>query len=272
MHDSALDKARVFREAYLRHVETQPLTVLDVGSAVVERQEKSNRDVMTNPNWTLVGLDIEVGVNVDVVVKDPYDWSEIATGSVDVVTCSEVFEHAEFFWITILEIARVLKTNGLAFITSPGSGPLHRFPVDCWRFYDDAFPALSRYAELTLLESQVQWAPAYRKGLQWRDASAIFQRPVRSPEEEAAAFARIAAGKLLAKQKVGADAFTRLPEAPASVAASVIGPIEPKQAFARREAELLKGTSAISRKSHLIARRLREILHMVRTPLDKIHF
>ena len=177
MHLSALDKARVFRSAYLSGLEDAPLTILDVGSAIVDPTQHSNRDAMTNPRWTLTGMDIEPGLNVDVAVADPYDWREVESGSVDVVTCSEVFEHAEYFWVTILEIARVLRPRGLAFITSPSPGPLHRYPVDCWRFYDDGLPAVARWGGLTVLDAQVQWMPVYRKGMQWRDASIVLQRP-----------------------------------------------------------------------------------------------
>jgi hypothetical protein len=270
MHDSALDKARVFRTAYLAEVEMAPLVVLDVGSAVAEPNQKSNRDVMSNPNWRLLGIDIEPGPNVDIVVTDPYDWTEVTTASVDVVTCSEVFEHAEFFWITMLEIARVLRANGLAFITSPSSGPLHRFPVDCWRFYDDAFQALAKYAQLNLLESQVQWAPAYQKGIQWRDCSAVLQRPTRSPAKEAVAFARITAGKMLARHNVQVDDFAHLPLTPPQIEVSPISPMRGKRAFARREADLLKSTSSVRRKEHLIQRHVREIGRIVRLPLEKI--
>src|SRR5690606_10867708 len=87
MHESALDRARIFREYYLNAVEDTPLTILDVGSAVVDGQAKSNRMVMTNPAWKLIGLDIVPGINVDVVVAEPYNWREIATASIDVVTC-----------------------------------------------------------------------------------------------------------------------------------------------------------------------------------------
>jgi len=270
MHDSALDKARSFRNAYLAKVEQTPLVILDVGSAIAEPNQKSNRDVMSNPNWQLLGIDIEPGLNVDIVVTDPYDWTEVTTASVDVVTCSEVFEHAEFFWITMLEIARVLKTNGLVFITSPSSGPLHRFPVDCWRFYDDAFQALAKYSQLTLLESQVQWAPAYQKGIQWRDCSAVLQRPVRLPAEEAVAFARIVAGKMLARRNVQVDDLADVPLGPPQIEVSSIASMTDKHAFAHREAELLNSTSSIRRKEHLILRHMREIGRIVRLPLDQI--
>ena len=70
MHASANDKARVFRKAYLAEVEAAQLTVLDVGSAIVDGQSLSNRDVMTNPAWTLRGMDIEPGLNVDIAVAE----------------------------------------------------------------------------------------------------------------------------------------------------------------------------------------------------------
>ena len=121
---SALDKLRTFRTAYLASHESAPLTVLDVGSAIAHPAHDSNRTIMENPAWSLQGLDIEAAVNVDIVVAEPYDWREVPSGSVDVVTCSQVFDHAEYFWITMLEIGRVLKVNGVAFINAPGSGPL----------------------------------------------------------------------------------------------------------------------------------------------------
>jgi SAM-dependent methyltransferase len=267
MHDSALDKLRVFRSVYLDGLESTPLSILDVGSAVAHPGHDSNRTVMENAAWTMRGLDIEAGINVDIVVAEPYDWREVPAGSVDVVTCSQVFEHAEYFWITMMEISRVLKVHGLAFINAPGSGPLHRYPVDCWRFYDDAFPALARYAGLDLLEAQVQWAPAYRKGLQWRDATGIMQRPVRTPEEEQAMACRIAAAKLSAKATIGVAELGAVGAAAVEAAASVIGPRQGQGALEKRAGTLMADASALSRKAFLIRRELRSIGEIIRRPI-----
>jgi hypothetical protein len=267
MHDSALDKLRTFRSAYLSSVEAAALSVLDVGSAVASPGHDSNRSVMRNDAWTLRGLDIAAGENVDVVVAEPYDWREVPTGTIDVVTCSQVFEHAEYFWITMMEISRVLKVHGVAFINAPGSGPLHRYPVDCWRFYDDAFPALARYAGLDLLESQVQWAPAYRKGLQWRDATAIMQRPVRTAGEEQAMAWRIAGAKLSAKAEIAHETLMAVAAPPLPAAVSAIGPLQGQAALERRAATLLEATSTLSHKLFLIRRELRSIGEIVTRPL-----
>jgi SAM-dependent methyltransferase len=267
MHKSALDKLATFRRAYLAGVEDAPLAVLDVGSAVADPAHDSNRSEMQNPAWTLRGLDIEAAPNVDIVVAEPYDWREVPSGSVDVVTCSQVFEHAEYFWVTMMEISRVLKTHGLAFVNAPGSGPLHRYPVDCWRFYDDAFPALARYAGLDLLESQVQWAPAYRKGLQWRDATGIMQRPLRTPEAEAGMARRIAAAKLSAKADVSQEDLRALEVAPGQVEVSAIGPQAGRNSLAAREDQVIAGASTLSHRAFLIRRELRNIGQILTRPL-----
>ena len=224
MHDSAFEKAQVFRRAYLGPYQDEALTVLDVGSAVVTEGHRSNRQAFENPNWRYLGLDIQAAPNVEVVVADPYDWREVADASVDVVACSQVLEHTEFFWITILEIGRVLKPNGLAFIVAPGAGPLHRYPVDCWRFYDDGLPALARWGELTVLESAVQWRPVYARGNRWRDAAIILQRPLRLPAEEARATAK---NRLVMAAHTGAEK-----------AAAPGAPSLPSQASSRRRAVL----------------------------------
>lgn len=270
MHDSALDKLRTFRNAYLGPYESVPLRVLDVGSAVAHPGHDSNRTVMENPAWTLQGLDIEPGINVDVVVAEPYDWREVPSGSIDLVTCSQVFEHAEYFWITMLEIGRVLKTNGVAFINAPGSGPLHRYPVDCWRFYDDAFPALARYAGLTLVEAQVQWAPAYRKGLQWRDATAIMQRPVRDAQTEQQVAWRTAGAKLSARAAVAPSDLAAVTADAVVPQVSPLAVLEDRGSLRRRESEMLAAESPWARRAFLIRRELRSIGQILSRPLSDL--
>jgi SAM-dependent methyltransferase len=265
MHDSAFEKAQVFRRAYLAPYENEPLTVLDVGSAVIETHS-SNREAFANPAWRYIGLDIEPGPNVDVVVADPYDWREVETGSVDLVACSQVFEHTEFFWITILEIARVVRPNGLAFIIAPGAGPLHRYPVDCWRFYDDGLPALARWADLTVLESRVQWRPVYRRGNKWRDAAIVLQRPVRTAGDEAKAEAK---SRLVKAAYAGTEAG---PPATAieALKPSVIQPASSLDALAAHEDRLLRTRSALSHKLSLAGIHLRAIRRLAATKLEEI--
>jgi SAM-dependent methyltransferase len=261
MHDSAFEKAQIFRHAYLPSYEDTALTVLDVGSAVVAEGHRSNRQAFENPRWRYVGLDIEAGPNVDVVVADAYDWREVADASADVVACSQVLEHTEFFWITILEIARVLRPNGLAFLVAPGSGPLHRYPVDCWRFYDDGLPALARWAELTVLESAVQWRPVYARGNQWRDAAIVLQRPARSAAEEAQAAAR---NRLVKAAHAGTGPTMTAPET-SLPEPSIIAPARGLGALAKHEEALAAVKSPLAYKASLAGGHLRAIRRLLAT-------
>jgi hypothetical protein len=80
----------------------------------------------------------------------------------------------------MLEVARVLKPNGLCCIIAPSGGHEHRYPVDCWRFYADGFDALARYANLVPLKAVTQWEnlPQYDIGTnEWHDSLLIAQKP-----------------------------------------------------------------------------------------------
>jgi SAM-dependent methyltransferase len=176
MHLSSLEKMEKFCSKYLAEKRSESLQVLDLGSQDVNGSYKQFFDV---PSWRYVGMDMYPGKNVDIVLKDPYDWGEIATGSVDVLISGQAFEHIEFFWITMQEIARVLKPNGLCCIIAPAGGYEHRYPLDCWRFYPDGFSALARFAKLHVEEVYTQWDSApYADGSEiWKDSVLIARKP-----------------------------------------------------------------------------------------------
>jgi len=115
---------------------------------------------------------MEAGENVDVVVEDPYDWKQISNESYDVVFSGSCFEHVEFPWLTIKEIARVLKVGGLTCNIAPAVGEEHRYPVDCWRIYPDGFIALAKWAKLEPLYTHANWK---QKGL-WVDSVLIAKK------------------------------------------------------------------------------------------------
>ena len=56
-----------------------------------------------------------------------------------------MLEHCEFFWRAFEEVIRVVKDDGFVFLIAPSAGPEHRYPVDCYRFYADAYHALAKY-------------------------------------------------------------------------------------------------------------------------------
>ncbi|HEY2030436.1 MAG TPA: methyltransferase domain-containing protein [Myxococcales bacterium] len=119
------------------------------------------------------------GKNVDVVLRSPYRWREFGDASFDVVVSGQAFEHIEYFWITMLEVARVLKPGGLCCLIAPAGGYEHRYPVDCWRFYRDGFRALARWAPLETLEAATQWETQHHPDGSdvWMDTLLVARKP-----------------------------------------------------------------------------------------------
>jgi SAM-dependent methyltransferase len=154
MHKSSIDKMKYFMEKYLQDRFTEKLYILDLGSQNIGG---SYRSIFNKSEWKYVGLDLEKGDNVDIVLENAYEWNEIESNSVDVLVSGQTLEHIEYFWITVLEIQRILKNNGLCCLIAPSSGYEHRFPVDCWRFYPDGMKAIAKFANLEVLEVSTQW-------------------------------------------------------------------------------------------------------------------
>ena len=178
MHTSSHEKLAAFVTTYLTDFRDQSLTILDVGSQVVADQPLSYKPLFNAPAWTYTGLDVEAGLNVDVVPANDYRWDELGADSFDVVVSGQAFEHIPFFWATAFEIGRVLRPGGVAVITAPGRGPQHRFPVDCWRFHDDGFEAIADYLGFEVLDVFTEWGRNM-----WEETILVMRKPVWSPAE-----------------------------------------------------------------------------------------
>ncbi len=154
MHESSLLRMQWFVDTYL---DTQKsASVLDVGSYDVNG---SYKQFFTGPRFTYTGLDMVSGPNVDYVLKNPYQWEEFPDAAYDVVVSGQTFEHTEFFWLTLAEMARVLRPGGYLCIIVPRCDKLHRYPVDCYRFDTDGMIALARYCNLSPLHASTDLAP-----------------------------------------------------------------------------------------------------------------
>ncbi len=78
----------------------------------------------------------------------------------------------------------------LACIVAPSAGKVHRFPLDCWRFYPDSWAALCGYVGLELLETYRE-EPDWRivaPGAGWGDAMMVARKPELADEVTRKAF------------------------------------------------------------------------------------
>lgn len=172
MHPSALEYGKIFFEAYCNKL--NGATVVDLGSQNVNG---SLKDVCPS-NLKYIGVDFVEGKGVDVVLDDPYNLP-FEEGSIDIVVCSSCFEHSDFFWVAFNEILRVLKPSGLLYLNVPSNGYIHRYPVDCWRFYPDAGRALVKWGQHNgynpaLLESFIGKKVSSNPEGEWNDFVAVF--------------------------------------------------------------------------------------------------
>jgi SAM-dependent methyltransferase len=111
---------------------TTPKKILEVGSrqAVNQNALADLRPLFTESSF--VGLDMQSGPGVDVVASA--EKLPFPDRSFDLVFCLETLEHADKPWLICDEIQRVLKTNGVAIISSQQNFPIHLHPSDYFRY------------------------------------------------------------------------------------------------------------------------------------------
>lgn len=156
MHASSILRMEWFVQNYASKMLSEKIKILDVGSYDVNG---SYKNLFLDKKYDYYGLDMENGPNVDIVLTNPYDWKQLETDSFDIVISGQAFEHIEFFWITMAEMARVLKHDGLLCVIAPNGFKEHRFPVDCYRFFTDGMISLARYVSLEPLHAHTNCAP-----------------------------------------------------------------------------------------------------------------
>jgi SAM-dependent methyltransferase len=155
MHE---ESRHYMHEAFLAHAAKRPPgLVLDVGAGA---RLGFHRTLWEGQGWRYHGLDLAEGPNVDVRLDDPWLFP-LDDNAYDAVISGQMLEHNEFFWLTFLEMARVLKMGGLMIHIAPSRGIEHRDPQDCWRFYRDGMTALARWAGLDCIEATTDWAPEH---------------------------------------------------------------------------------------------------------------
>jgi SAM-dependent methyltransferase len=171
MHKSSFDIVKNFACDYVNLDDV----VVEVGSCDVNGNYK---ELFINSKY--IGMDIVDGPNVDIVVHDPHNWSELLTSSIDVVICASVIEHVKFPWIIFKEIQRILKPNGCFCIVAPAVWEEHKYPIDCYRFYPDGMKALCEQAYLAVDVCDVTDAYDDEMLIGWKDCYCIGINPYNS--------------------------------------------------------------------------------------------
>ena len=141
MHTTSEQNAHRFFNKYV-YQNKEPLTILEIGSYIGGFNIRS-----LNPdNSKYVGVDLREGPGVDVILTDPYVLP-FEDNTFDYAISSSCFEHIDFFWLSYLEIMRVLKPSGVLYLNAPSTGDFHRFPIDSWRFFPDSGHSLVKWSK-----------------------------------------------------------------------------------------------------------------------------
>lgn len=172
MHSSSFQKMKRFVDTIIPKYlnESSTIKIMDFGSQIVSEQQQSYKELFTNPNYIYEGCDIEKGLNVDVVMTNSYSVPK-PDNSYDIIISGQTFEHIEYFWLTAIELARLIKPGGLICIIAPGGGQIHRFPVDCWRYHPDGMDAIIKWMNFEKIETSIDLSSG------WKDCALIARKP-----------------------------------------------------------------------------------------------
>ena len=101
--------------------------------------------IFRESNWSIETLDVSNNSS-NIVVEDKYIWSELANMSYDVVISTNL-NNSMFFWLTLVQIKRILKPEGyLCIITS------NELTDNYYSFSKKALCSLINYVNLNIIE------------------------------------------------------------------------------------------------------------------------
>ena len=179
MHRNSHTKMEWFKNTYLST--SKKLDILDIG-LLDTKSNYSYSNIFNEENWTYTSLDFQEGDNVDIVVTDIYNWFEIEDNTYDIIISGQLFEHLEFFWLTMSEIERVLKPGGYICIIAPSSGPKYSGDIpNCYRFQEDSLKAMAKYADLEVIHTSID---EIKETSTWHDTCLIARKSDSSQNAE----------------------------------------------------------------------------------------
>jgi SAM-dependent methyltransferase len=158
---------------FMRYVDCEEFAgkrVLEVGSKFVNGSVRPLIERFCRPR-EYVGVDIEAGKYVDVVLPAERLVEHFGPESFDVVISTEVLEHV-FDWRTVVNnMKAVLKPGGFIYITVPSKGfPYHAYPHDYWRYEIEDMEKIFGDFEIIALEKNWEAPGVFlkaRKSTNW---------------------------------------------------------------------------------------------------------
>lgn len=104
-----------------------------------------------------VGIDMEPGPGVDIVMNADHSLEHFGHDSFDIVICLEMMEHTRHWRTSLHNIKAVCKPEGLVLMTAPAiSYPYHGVYADFWRYQPEDFQALFKDLEIVQTEFDPQ--------------------------------------------------------------------------------------------------------------------
>jgi len=128
--------------------------ILELGSKSVNGSARHIIEKMCSPK-EYMGIDIEKGKFVDLVLPAEQIIDHFAEESFDVVISTEMLEHVKDWRLVIDSIKKVLRLGGLVYITTRSYGfPYHGYPFDYWRYEESDMRKI--FSDFKLLDIKTQ--------------------------------------------------------------------------------------------------------------------
>jgi SAM-dependent methyltransferase len=176
MHESSLLSVKSFGLTY----GSPGKVIVDLGA--IDDWGINLRQFFKDHQMNYISVDLKSHHSVDLVVKfgEKLPFND---QSVDIVISTSCFEHDSMFWMTFKEICRIVKLDGLIYMSAPTNGDYHCFPVDNWRFYPDAGQALAYWSGYQIYNEPVYPVKVLEtfhicpfRGQQWCDFVCVWKR------------------------------------------------------------------------------------------------
>lgn len=136
MHPSSYIEMKTNIDRYIAKLPPRS-TIYDIGSMDVNGTYKP----LVEPEWKYVGVDIEAGDNVDIIMVSDFDTG-LPDGCADAVISGQCLEHCKNPFKLVNEMFRIAKKDAYVILTAPWTFPIHRYPIDCWRILPDGMRLL----------------------------------------------------------------------------------------------------------------------------------